>query len=440
MARRWDFLLAAVSFPIKGIDFWHHHGLLVDVANLRLLPGTPPPAAVCAVIGAPEAARPRSYAEAVRGQPSPPAVSSPPSLGPSPPSPVDTSAVTPVLPPTADWATALRLCFPAVFDASSAASVASPPHGVQHIITTIGQPCTAGFRRLDPSRLAAAKAEFQTMLDEGIIRQFSSQWSSPLHMVRKKDGSWRPCGDYHHLNLQTVEDRYPLPNMADLAACLAGCTIFSKLDLKKGYLQVPVAAGDIPKTTIITPFGLLEFVRMPFGLKNAGMTFQRLMDTLLGGLPFAFVYLDYILVASNGAAAHRCHLSQVFEILEKSGLIVNTEKSVFGRPTIDFLGHTISAAGSSPLPSRVSAIADFPCPSNVRQLQAFLGLFNFYWKFILAASRLILPLTHALRGSPRRDQPLLGPLRWRPLSQRPGGLFPHPQFWSTRSTVLGFPW
>ncbi len=245
------------------------------------------------------------------------------------------------------------------------------------------------------------------MLDEGVIRRSKSQWSSPLHMVKKKDGSWRPCGDYRHLNLQTVEDKYPLPNNADLVARLAGCTIFSKLDLKKGYLQVPVAASDVPKTAIITPFGLFEFVRMPFGLKNAGMTFQRLMDTLLGGLPFAFVYLDDILVASAGEAAHRRHLCQVFEILEKSGLIVNTEKCVFGRPSTEFLGHSISAAGSSPLPSRVSAIADFPRPLNVRQLQAFLGLFNFYRKFIPAASRLILPLTHALRGSPRGDQPLL---------------------------------
>ncbi len=122
-----------------------------------------------------------------------------------------------------------------------------PPHGVQHVITTIGQPCTARFRRLDPSRLAAAKAEFQAMLDEGVMRRSSSQWSSPLHMVRKKDGSLRPCGNYHHFNLQTIEDRYPLPNMADLAARLAGCTIFSKLDLKKGYLQAPSLPVTSPR-------------------------------------------------------------------------------------------------------------------------------------------------------------------------------------------------
>jgi hypothetical protein len=143
------------------------------------------------------------------------------------------------------------------------------------------------------------------MLDEGVIRRSCSQWSSPLHMVQKKDGSWRPCGNSRQLNLQTVEDKYPLPNMADLAARLDSCTFFSKLDLRKGYLQVPVAATDVPTTAIIMPLGLLEFLRMPFGLRNAGMTFQRLMDSLLGNLPFAFMYLDDILVASPSAAEHR---------------------------------------------------------------------------------------------------------------------------------------
>jgi hypothetical protein len=89
-------------------------------------------------------------------------------------------------------------------------------------------------------------------------------------MVKKKDGGWRPCGDFRRLNTQTSDDKYPLPNMGDLSGCLNGCTIFSKLDLQKGYFQVPVAAADIAKTAIITPFGLFEFLRMPFGLKNQG--------------------------------------------------------------------------------------------------------------------------------------------------------------------------
>ncbi len=161
------------------------------------------------------------------------------------------------------------------------------------------------------------------MLDEGIICQSSSQWSSPLHTVLKKDGLWRPCDDYCQLSLQTVEDKYPLPNMADLATRLDGCRLFSKLGLRKGYLQVPLAAEDVVKTAIITPFGLFESTPMPFGLRNAGMTFQRLMNSVLGGLHFTFVYLDEILVASPDEATHQRHLEAVFAVLQQNGLIIN---------------------------------------------------------------------------------------------------------------------
>ena len=112
---------------------------------------------------------------------------------------------------------------------------------------------TARFRRLDGERLKTAKAEFDSMLKAGIIRRSSSCWSSPLHMVPKKDGSWRPCGDFRRLNAATKDDKYPLPNMTDLSSRLDGCRIFSKLDLQKGYHQVPVAAADIEKTAVITP-------------------------------------------------------------------------------------------------------------------------------------------------------------------------------------------
>jgi cleavage and polyadenylation specificity factor subunit 1 len=123
-------------------------------------------------------------------------------------------------------------------------------------------------------------------------------------MVKKKDGSWRPCEDFRKLNLVTTEDKYPLPNMADLSSRLDGCSIFSKLDLQKGYLQVPVRQEDIPKMAIITPFGLFKFLRMPFGLRNAGMTFQRMMDQLFFDLPCVFVYLDDLLVASRSVQDH----------------------------------------------------------------------------------------------------------------------------------------
>ncbi len=239
------------------------------------------------------------------------------------------------------------------------------------------------------------------MLDEGIIIRLSSQWSSPLHMVLKKDDLWQPCGDYCQLNLQTVEDKYPLPNMADLATRLDGCRLFSKLGLRKGYLQVPLAVEDIVKTAIITPFGLFEFNPMPFGLRNAGMTFQRLMNSVLGRWPFAFVYLDDILVASPDEAAHQRHLEAVFAVLQQNGLIINPDKCLFGCTYVGFLGHRLRTTSIGPSPSREQAIAKFPKPATVKQLQAFLGLFIFYRQFIPVAARLVLPLTRALRSGPK---------------------------------------
>ena len=155
-----------------------------------------------------------------------------------------------------------------------------PPttHGVEHHIITEGRPVTAKFWRLDNTKLAAAKEEFHRLEQEGIIRQSHSDWASPLHMVQKTDGSWRPCGNYRRLNLLTEADCYPLPNMADITSSLAGTTVFSKLDLKKGYHQIPVHPAHVKKTAIITPFGLFELIRMPFGLKkcwNVFLTFYR---------------------------------------------------------------------------------------------------------------------------------------------------------------------
>ncbi len=136
-----------------------------------------------------------------------------------------------------------------------------PPVGtnVEHHIKTSGPPIAFRFRRLDAKKLAAAAAEFQQLEKDGIVRRLDSPWSSPLHMVRKADGTWRPCGDFRLLNMVTVANSYPLPGKA------AGCTIFSKIDLRKGYHQIPVHPADIQKTAITTPFGSFEYLRMPLG-------------------------------------------------------------------------------------------------------------------------------------------------------------------------------
>jgi hypothetical protein len=262
------------------------------------------------------------------------------------------------------------------------------------------------FRRLDPEKFSAAQAEFKQLEAEGIVRRSTSPWSSPLHMVKKSDGSWRPCGDFRRLNLVTEPDTYPLPNMLDFAARAAGCTVFSKLDLRKGYHQIPMNAEDIAKTAIITPFGLFEFLRLPFGLRNVGNTLQRMMDRILGGLFFVFVYLDDVIVASPSQSEHLLHLQEVFERLAGAGLVLNAEKCVFAVPTVEFLGHCVTSEGALPLRSNVAAILQHPEPQNVQQLQAFLGLVNFYRRFIPGAAKILKPLTDLLIGGPKGKAPI----------------------------------
>ena len=287
--------------------------------------------------------------------------------------------------------------FPEVLNESK--NLPKPTHGVYHHLETEGRPVTAKYRRLDPERLAAAKQEFADLERQGVVRRSSSNWASPLHMVKKADGTWRPCGDYRRLNVQTKPDLYTCPNIADLTARLEGCCVFTKLDLRKGYHQVPIRREDVAKTAVITPFGLFEYVRMPFGLRNAGQTFQRLMDSVLAGLDFAFCYLDDILIGSSTAEEHVLHLEEVLERLRQHGLVLNGEKCVWGQPTVEYLGHVVSARGLSPLPGRLDAIRAFPRPGTVKQMLTFLGMVNFYRKFMKNAALVLKPLTDALRGA-----------------------------------------
>lgn len=145
---------------------------------------------------------------------------------------------------------------------------AAIPSEIQCEIITSGEPVFQRPRPLNGIKLQAMKAEFRMLEQLGIIRRSRSAWASPLHVVPKPYGSFRPCGDYRRLNAVTKPDRYPLPLLSDFAGNLAGCNIFSKIDLIKGYHQIPVKPSDIPKTAIATPFGSFEYLRMPFGLKN----------------------------------------------------------------------------------------------------------------------------------------------------------------------------
>uniref|UniRef100_A0A5S6R5K0 Reverse transcriptase domain-containing protein n=1 Tax=Trichuris muris TaxID=70415 RepID=A0A5S6R5K0_TRIMR len=242
---------------------------------------------------------------------------------------------------------------------------------VEHAIETVGPPVYSKPRRLAPERLRVAKQYFDDLLRQRVVRPSKSSWSSPLHLVPKRQpGEWRPCGDFRNLNRCTKADRYPLPHIADFNSNLRSKTIFSKLDLARAYFQIPVRSQDVPKTAVTTPFGLYEFLMMPFGLRNAAQTFQRVIGQVLRGLDGCFAYVDDIFIASRSQEEHRRQLMDVLRTTR----------------------HLIDRQGVRPSPEKVSAIQSFPQPKTVKQLRQFLGMVNFYRNFLPNIACILKPL------------------------------------------------
>ena len=216
---------------------------------------------------------------------------------------------------------------------------------VKHqIITGEAVPIAQQPYRVNPKNRDFLKQEIAKMETQGIIRKSSSPWASPVVIVEKKDNTRRICVDYRKLNAVTKADVYPLPRVDDLLESFRGANWFTTLDLASGYWQVAMHPNDIEKTAFITPFGLYEFLVMPFGLGWAPGTFQRLMNRVLQDFlgEFVAVYLDDIIIYSKGSFEnHLDHLKQVFNALQQSFLKIKLKKCHFCLPNIKFLGHVV---------------------------------------------------------------------------------------------------
>ncbi|XP_068078506.1 heat shock 70 kDa protein 12B isoform X1 [Danio rerio] len=257
-------------------------------------------------------------------------------------------------------------------------------------------------RPIHPKDILAVRKHLQELLDAGIIRESESPFSSPIVVVRKKNGEVRLCVDYRKLNLQTIKDAYALPNLEETFSALTGSKWFSVLDLKSGYYQIEVEEIDKPKTAFVCPLGFWEFNRMPQGVTNAPSTFQRLMERCMGdiNLKEVLVFIDDLIVFSATLEEHEERLLRVLHRLKDYGLKLSPEKCTFFQTSVRYLGHIVSSSGVETDPEKIKALKTWPSPTNLKELRSFLGFAGYYRRFIKDFSKIVKPLNHLTSGYP----------------------------------------
>ena len=246
--------------------------------------------------------------------------------------------------------------------------------------------------------------QMQKLQEENIIAPSRSPWNAPLLVVPKKPtaegvAQYRVCVDFRKLNQVSVGDAFPLPNITEILDQLGKSKYYTTLDLAQGYHQVPMHPDHRSKTAFSTDKGHYEFLRVPFGLKGAPATFQRLMNTVLTGLNGlkAFVYLDDIIIYALDIADHSKKLEEVFRRLREFNLKLNPSKCSFMRKEVNYLGHVITDKGVKPDPQKIKCVLDFPIPTNTKELKSFLGLSGYYRRFIPSYGQISKPLTSLLK-------------------------------------------
>ena len=258
--------------------------------------------------------------------------------------------------------------------------------------------------RLSPVELEEVRRNIDEMLEKGYIQPSNSPYSSPLLFVKKKNGELRMCNDYRALNKITISDAYPLPRIDQLYDTVGKAKYFTALDLKSGYYQIKIRDKDTPKTAFSCRFGNYEYRVMPFGLKNAPATFQRLMNYVFKDLldVCVLVYLDDILIFSKTREEHLKHIRIVFERLRKFKLFVNLKKCQFWLKEVLYLGFQLSNGSIKVDPAKIGKIRTMARPTNRKQVQQYLGFVNYFGRFIPNAAEILAPISNLLRGKGKK--------------------------------------
>ena len=317
-------------------------------------------------------------------------------------------------------------------DLSAPRETLPPVRDIAHTIPLEpgNQPPFRPIYRLSPIELHEVEKQVSELLKQGLIQPSSSPYGAPVLFVAKKDGSLRMCIDYRALNKITIKNKYPLPRTDQLIDSLSNAKVFSSLDLQSGYHQIRIPDEDVPKTAFRTPFGHYEFKVLSFGLTNAPATFQATMNHVFRPYlhKFVVVYIDDILVFSKSHEEHLEHLRIVMQTLRDNDFKIKLSKCEFEKPEVKFLGHIVGANGVKVDTDKISVIQNWCQPTNLSALRSFLGLAQYFRKFIQDFSKIATPLTNLTK----KETPFI----WDEQCEK---AFQHIKYSLTHAPVLALP-
>ena len=246
-------------------------------------------------------------------------------------------------------------------------------------------PCKAKRRPVlaDKEKDRKGREAWDKMLRDGVIEEVqpgtNTDWSSPLHLANKPGGGVRPCPDFRLLNAKTVTDSHPLPLFKDFTKNIHGAVIFSKVDLRSAFFNVPIWPPHKHKTLTLSPWrGSYVFNRLPFGLSSGPSSWQKVLEWVLKGVKNTFIYLDDVLIRGQSKEEHDSILKEVFEKLAKNKMALSVEKCLFGKQSVDYLGYQVTRTGIKPLPKKLQALEEFKLPTSQKDVLHFCGALNYF--------------------------------------------------------------